>query len=68
MRKVFPSFSDKLALELIGFKVYFIVACCYKAIRPKHGFWGKLGDCGQLCFAEDAEGVRSARLTIKMTS
>ena len=31
-------------------------------------FGGKLGKCGQLCFAEDAEGVRSARLTIEMTS
>ena len=46
----------------------FIHIVAFKAIRLNMDFGGKLANCGQLCFAEDAEGVRSARLTIEMTS
>ena len=46
-------------------KFIHIVAFCYKAINL---VYMEFANCGQLCFAEDAEGVRSARLTIEMTS
>ena len=49
-------------------KFIHIVAFCLGLLGLYMDFGGKLANCGQLCFAEDAEGVRSARLTIEMMS
>ena len=61
----FLPFETNLLLNSCGFRVYSLLHFVTGLLGQNMDFGGKLPNCGQLCFAEDAEGVRSARLTMR---